>query len=230
LTEISSGSNKRDIGVIEAYFDESGTHKGAKVLCVAGYIGDRKKWSLVLKKFNIAYFHAKDPRCNPLRPYLAKLIINSDLVAIAASINPADYKIFAGEQFKSTLGNPYSICTFACAIHIKQWLKDQDRVSIIIEHGQPNAEHVEKMLKSLIDEPIYQIASVGIASKKEFLPLQTADFLAHVISTQDIKWINRLVTKNNILSAHIRGPQIISMSKQIKELIDIRRHIRKQRD
>ena len=222
--------------MIEAYFDESGTHAGAKVLCVACYIGDRERWSFFEKEWssilhqypNIPYFHAKDPKCDVLRPYLARTILNCDLVANITTINPINYKQYTGAQFRSTLGNAYSVCALNCALKFKNWLNPDDRTAIIIEDGQSSAEHVEKLLKTLIGHPDYNIASIAIANKKDYLPLQAADFLAHVMSNRDIKWINTLATGNNLMHAHINKEQLHSISKQIKTLISLRRNIRKR--
>jgi hypothetical protein len=65
------------------------------------------------------------------------------------------------------------------------------------------------------------------AAKKDYLPLQASDFLAHVMGNHDIKWIEELVTEKNILHAHINAAQINSMSKEIKTLISLRRNMRK---
>ena len=53
--------------MFEAYFDESGTHDGAHVLCVAGYLFESKKcksldlaWQAMLAEYNLPFFHMVD--------------------------------------------------------------------------------------------------------------------------------------------------------------------------
>ena len=49
-----SGNGRFFTAMIEAYLDESGTHAGAPVLCVAGYAGNRRQW----KNFGKEWFPA----------------------------------------------------------------------------------------------------------------------------------------------------------------------------
>ena len=51
----------------DAYFDESGTHEGAHVLCVAGYVIEReevrkfiKEWNKELQRYDLPYFRMSE--------------------------------------------------------------------------------------------------------------------------------------------------------------------------
>jgi len=53
--------------MLEAYFDESGTHRGSPVMCVAGYLFDSdqafrldQEWGATLADFGLSHFHAVD--------------------------------------------------------------------------------------------------------------------------------------------------------------------------
>jgi hypothetical protein len=55
--------------IYTAYFDESGTHAGAKVSAVAGYIADARQWRKyekrarqLFKRHGVEVFHAIDVR------------------------------------------------------------------------------------------------------------------------------------------------------------------------
>jgi hypothetical protein len=48
------------------------------------------------------------------------------------------------------------------------------------------------MLEQLMRALDFDVASVTVAKKKDFVPLQAADFLAHCGSTND-PWIDKLV-------------------------------------
>jgi hypothetical protein len=55
------------VPLLEAYFDESGSHEGAPVLCVAGYLFERTKreqldllWKSVLDRYQLPFFHMVD--------------------------------------------------------------------------------------------------------------------------------------------------------------------------
>ena len=53
--------------MMEAYFDESGTHGESLVMCIAGYLLTSeqathldREWADVLRKFGVKIFHAVD--------------------------------------------------------------------------------------------------------------------------------------------------------------------------
>jgi hypothetical protein len=55
--------------VFTAYFDESGTHAGAEVSAMAGFVGDKRQWwkfekraDKLFKSFHVDIFHTIDVR------------------------------------------------------------------------------------------------------------------------------------------------------------------------
>ena len=55
--------------IFTAYFDESGTHAGAELTGMAGFLGDRRQWQKfekragkLFKRFRVDVFHAIDVR------------------------------------------------------------------------------------------------------------------------------------------------------------------------
>ena len=53
--------------MMEAYFDESGTHDSSPVMCVAGYLFSAEQaarldleWADVLDRYKLSHFHAAD--------------------------------------------------------------------------------------------------------------------------------------------------------------------------
>ena len=55
------------MALIEAYFDESGSHDGSSALCVAGYLFEKGEcealdlaWKQTLEKYALPYFHMVD--------------------------------------------------------------------------------------------------------------------------------------------------------------------------
>jgi hypothetical protein len=97
--------------MIEAYFDESGIHDGAKVCVIAGYFGDQDsmkslelEWLDTLNRFHfpVSDFHAKDllgtQRHNDMLMALAKTISNqSSVYSLSQSIVVEDFFSFSEE-------------------------------------------------------------------------------------------------------------------------------------
>jgi len=55
--------------IFTAYFDESGTHAGAELTAMGGFLGDRRQWQKfekragkLFKRFRVDVFHAIDVR------------------------------------------------------------------------------------------------------------------------------------------------------------------------
>lgn len=220
--------------MLEAYLDESGTHMGAEMLCVAGYVGSRgewykfeKEWQNKLDDHEISCFHAKDSKCAPLKLPLASAIERRNLRGIICGVKPITFNNHTSQQFKALIGNAYAACTFACALEICKRAKEMGykSVSFIVEDGQPNSKHVERVLRSMIYYHPVNIAGVMLAKKDEFLPLQTADFLSHVYSTYERNWLEYLMRSQKIKQSIIQPDNLIEVSLLIKDLFRQRRNL-----
>ena len=169
-----------------AYLDESGTHKGSPLVVVAGYAGGHNEWRLFerswrkkLIDYNIDFFHAKNPKCDILRPHLVNEILKRKLYGVICAISPDEYNLYADNRFRSTIGNAYAACTYSCALEIAKIARNNElgKISIVIESGQPNSKYVEKTLKLFMKNPKYDIAGVMLGKKEDFVPLQNSKFL-----------------------------------------------------
>lgn len=224
--------------MFQAFFDESGTHTGAPVLCVAGYAGSQAEWLLFtdewrerLNQFNISCFHAKEPNCNILRPYLAKAILNRELVGFICSVDPATYKAYASAQVKSSMGNAYAACVFMCAWWMRQWADENSlgSLSIVYEAGQPNANFIQRAFNAMMAESgDFGVSAFAMAKKEEFIPLQATDFLSHVYSTKDVIWSKQLAAKGNIIKAAITQEQLKDVSDKAQRAISEQRNKRRR--
>jgi len=226
MIDFLSGDGRRCIAVLYAYLDESGTHNGASVLCVAGYVGNRKQWLSFEKAWNsnfkdseVAIFHAVDSNCDRLRPSLASAIDKGKFMGMICSVSPSVFNNHASIKLKSQLGNAYANCAITCAYGICKWAykKKLDPVTFVYEMGQPNADFVVRALKALAihKDPEINIAHIGLGRKNDFPALATADFLSHVYGNDnknDIDWYNYLVRDSNILHTELNSEKLIKMS------------------
>lgn len=202
------------MGVIQAYIDESGTHTDtdAPAVCVACYFASSIKWAAfekdwkpVLEHHGIKCFQAKNREHDIIRPFLADIIEGCKLRGVVTAVNRKTYDAYASAQTKSLLGDAYGACMSNCVIKVCRLGKELypgSSVKFFIAAGQPKNEHIVLKLNSMtgnsFDSHCAPIAGATLADKEDITPLQTADFLSHVYSTQDTAWINRLTSRGLI--------------------------------
>jgi hypothetical protein len=169
--------------VIEAFLDESGTHRGSPILAVGACVGTHDQWAIFLESWNNLEFHAKNPIYDQLKPKLASAIRKSEIHGVVAFLRPEDWQNHTNIQTKSAIGNAYAVCAFACVEGICRNFSEP--VSFVIEDGQPNSEWVERVIKSLAEDDQWKhcIGPVALAKKRDFVQLHSSDFLAHSWST-----------------------------------------------
>jgi len=226
--------------MIQAYLDESGTHKDAPLVVVAGWLGDRrtwksfiKEWSKHLKKAGVPYFHAKDPRCEPLESLLVHTILKRNLLGLACTVNPSDFQNNTSDRFKSELGNAYSTCAYICAGMISKIAKEygSDSVALVYEAGQPNGNFIYETISAIMAEPVdHRFASINFLNKEHpgAIPLQAADFLAHAIGVNKTKWIEKFLASGKLYPPVEMPPEKLQeSSRKINDMLVQRRKLRR---
>lgn len=225
---------------IDAYIDESGTHGGSRLLSVAACATGREHWesfgdlwSRQLRDANCDYFHAKDPKCNALRPFLVEAIRNQPIFASLVSVRPSDFKKHVGDKYRSLFGNAYATCVYFCALKIDKWSEQlgYESVSYVLETGQPNVRHVVKVLSAMIPRPEFRAVSVAEVAKRDFVQLQVSDFLSNARSTNDEVWLNRLrkaLDETGQLDEEILGPEQLRQSSEAIQRIVLQERARRR--
>ena len=203
---------------MEAFVDESGTHKGSSILTVGAVLGSHQQWRRFLSYWGERPFHAKDPKCGPLKPALFDAICDSNLEIFVASVRPQDYRNHTTAQFRGGLGNAYAVCAFAAAIGACRFCKNNKlgRISFVIEGGQANVDYIRSALEYARMRERLGIASVAVANKKDFVQLCTADFVAHSCSREN-EWFARLWDTGRLSKSFISAERLVQMSEQIGE-------------
>jgi hypothetical protein len=229
LLELWSGSGERLVAVIQAFLDESGTNLETPVLSVAGFYGTQDQWKLFKQHWNPKAdgkeFHAKDS--SKKFPALCEAIEISEIDGILVTIGKETYKKFAGEHFKSSMGNCYAVCSFVCALAICDRIGSQ-RLSIVLEQGQPNIDFVKRMLEFMMYKDFACIAAVATARKSDFIELHAGDFASHLGSTNDKPWMQRLFDSKRLAMTYINQEHIVRTSATVKSLIRLARAARRR--
>jgi hypothetical protein len=204
------------VALIEAYFDESGSHGGSPVLCVAGYVFEKEKceqldleWRQVLKEFLIPYFHMVD--CTHGKRPFAHLDLNErtackkEMISIirkymsfgtAVAVNESNYNSWVPSTLTNLIENAYSFCCWMCLIAIKGWAKENnctDDISYFFEAGHKHQSTTEAVMSRISNNPKlrndYQFSTHAFVRKEKSTPAQAADLFAWLQAAQFKRWL-----------------------------------------
>lgn len=191
------------LGMIEAYFDESGTHASSPFLCVAGYLfeaADCRKfnveWRSMLEDFELPYFHrapceSGDPPFDKLNHVLrrairnraAKIIMAHATCGIGVSVEPASYEKIMPKH--ALVGDAYTFCATGCFHAVRTWgdrHEYQGKIAYFFESGAPSQGAANKIMALRVAGPegrkAYKYRSHSFLLKEQSTPLQAADILA----------------------------------------------------
>jgi hypothetical protein len=203
------------VAFLECYFDESGSHGGSPVLCVAGYIFEKEQckaldlgWKQVLERYRLPFFHMTScahhqypfdhlslDDCIEAQKAMIGLINQHALLGLAMVVNEHDYKVMFGES--SPAGTPYSFCCWQILAGIRAWINRtnfQGEIAYFYEAGHDSMGEANALMNRIFKEPHlregYRYAGHGFVDKKKVRPVQTADILAWHWATQMKRWLN----------------------------------------
>ncbi len=186
--------------MIRAYFDESGTHVGSPLTCVAGYLfKDRdarlldRKWGEVLDSAGLHYFHMVDcahgvgefkakskPERISIETKLISLIKKHATLGIVASICDSDFYQVAERE-----SSPYVLCLTWCLAGVAQWAaatKFDGKISYFFEAGHASQSLANSAMEGLNKSAVLKTGtryhSHVFIGKEDARPLQAADLLA----------------------------------------------------
>ena len=224
--------------MVEVYLDESGMHQNAPVVSVAAYAAEHREWAAfeatwtsVLSVAGLPLFHAKESRCDPLREPLVKALRAQQIFGWLCTVDTDAYRDQESHQLKSTLGNAYAQAVFRCATEVCLWSGREGLgpAAFVIEHGQANVNFIKETLELFIGSEELSVASVAVARKDEFVPLQAADFLAHCGGGSERGWLNELIGDGpgRASHAHLGPDDAVRMSEEIEPINRQRRRLRK---
>ncbi len=192
--------------MLEAYFDESGTHAGSPVMCVAGYLLSAeqalhldREWAETLTEFGVSCFHmadcahsveefsGMDPRKRKdLLVRLIGIIKRRVEIGIAVSISETDFGRIDAPKWKR--GGPYSLAALQVLAAVVSWADTysyKGKISYFFESGHKHQSHTNKaidMLRARDQEGgvnYLRYHTHTFAGKCDLRPLQAADLLAY---------------------------------------------------
>jgi hypothetical protein len=195
--------------IFTAYLDESGTHAGAEVSAMGGYVADARQWrkyekrtAKLFKRYGVKVFHAIDVRrghadfkgwtVDRKIEFLDEFqhIINETLESgVVAFIRDDDYKYYSGLNWpkKTRRDSKYTLMFRACLAqfvdvvgHIPQ--TNEPRLHIVLEDGHNNAEDARRnynWVRDRLSDARRALAGLTLSTKDDCLPLAAADHFAY---------------------------------------------------
>jgi hypothetical protein len=194
--------------VLTAYFDESGTHAGAEISAMAGFVGDARQWrkfekraGKLFRRFRVDVFHTIDVRrtdkdfegwkVDRKIEFLDEFqhIINETLESgVASFIRDDDYQYYSRLLWpkKSRRDSKYGILFRACLSQIIDTVAhlqmgDERRLHIVLENGHKNADdtlRIYNWARGRLGQS-RALAGLTFGNKKTDLPLAAADLFAY---------------------------------------------------
>jgi len=198
------------MGMLSAYFDESGTDASNRVAVVAGYVGSDfqwrrfcKRWDVALSLENVKIMHRSDlenfqgefteakgwcpTRRNLFVPKFQSIIKRHTYSAVSAAVVKKDFNLVMPPWVGSLFGGVYGWCAFMCVVAMRGWCEERrhsERINWTFESGsEVPACEIDEMFRvlQLPDlRDLYRIGSVTFDTK-DLKPLQAADVVAYEV-------------------------------------------------
>jgi hypothetical protein len=182
------------LAVLKCTIDESGTHKGAAVLCVGGCVATTRQWGLLAKEWKPRIkhlrkgYHAKRADCEELNVELAELMRVRLDHTLAITIIEDEYNAYAPPRFRSRVGGAYALAVHALVFEVGQWCakKEINHVAYLLESGHRNQPYVDRVFQYFMAVPHLRkqsrLWSWSWGSKAD-TSLHPPDLLSHEIAT-----------------------------------------------
>lgn len=191
----------------QAFFDESGSHHGSAILCVAGYVFRKNdaiklghEWRKVLRWKKLPYFHMVDcahgngPFANLTRDEriavetrLIEIIKRFAIQGITVTVDPMEYASFPAKlPIKPGLyDNAYSFCAQSILAGISAFIEKNPQIGKMVyffEAGHKSRPQAEEIMRAMFAVPKhkhdFRYAGHAFVQKEDSPQIQAADLLA----------------------------------------------------
>ena len=179
MLEILAPGGSDFVAFLECYFDESGTHDGSPVLCVAGYLFDQDqckaldlKWKASLERYKLPFFrmsacahntdtvkvypfeHLSAAECIAVEKEMIGHINEHALLGVAVAVNETEYNALFGSN--SPAGTPYAFCCWQVLAGIQSWIlrnqfRGRGKAAYFFEAGHRDQSEANALMKRIFD-------------------------------------------------------------------------------
>jgi hypothetical protein len=190
----------------QAFFDESGSHDGSPILCLAGYIFKKSEaiklgheWRKVLAWKKLPYFHmvkcahGNGPFANLTKPErievatkMIEVIKRRAIQGMAVTVNSDDCaEVVLNNSPLTAYRSAYSFCAHNIMAGITVWIDNNPTVkemAYFFEAGHQSANEANQFMVGLFSTPQrkeeYRYVAHGFVEKRRSPAVQAADLLA----------------------------------------------------
>lgn len=195
------------VAVLKAYFDESGTHEGARITSVGGYLFEpeplrrfNREWKRALDKAEVEFFHMAEfghlggpfkgismKRANILQATALTTIKRRVRQGFVVALSEREYRVAATPEWRAWYGSTaYLACVqFICqavGYYVTREYGPAEPVAYVFEGGAPHMQEAADKMVLMSTRPDMKASShfhSGVfADKKTASALQAADILA----------------------------------------------------
>ena len=191
---------------IHAYFDESGSHKGSPVLCVAGYAFEKRnakrlssEWTSILRHFELPYFHMVE--CAHGNGVFAKLTKRARIQVATEMIRTIKKRASFGfaisvdpEAFSEVMPtwgpakSAYAFCARCAIDEMGRWFfktRFRGKSNYFFESGHESRSEADRVISNVLTNPLQKSQRIhygynvhAFVLKADAPPIQAADMLA----------------------------------------------------
>jgi hypothetical protein len=191
----------------QAYFDESGSHDGSPILCVAGYVFRKSQaiklgheWRKILRWKKLPYFHMVEcahgngPFANltlaeriAVETRMIEIIKKHAVQGISVTVDPVEYASFPGKlpTKPGLYDNAYALCTQTIMAGISAFIDANPKIenmAYFFEAGHKSRFQADEIMRAMFAVPKHKrdFRYVGHAfvEKQKSPQIQAADLLA----------------------------------------------------
>ena len=189
-----------------AYFDESGTHDGAEVTVVGGFVAEPDKWEqfskvwqVALDDYGLEYFHMSEfesrqgPHAtwanaerNELLNRFLDIIHEYVLLSVGIIIPMRSFDQLLSAKAKAICGNAYGLAAIGCWRKLGDAAQDPSGDAVlayVMEAGANGGGALKNIFSAESKDADWRnrnrIESVEFRDKRLFLPVQAADRLVY---------------------------------------------------
>ncbi|MBY0582715.1 MAG: DUF3800 domain-containing protein [Sphingomonas sp.] len=200
------GQSRRQVIVLKAYFDDSGTHNESDVIAMGGLIADEPVWALMEQKWaalrdelGIRKMHmsacenarnefagwSRDARDKAIARF-SDIICDMNACMLAGAVSRTVWNRVASEtdlanQFSQPIDFLFNVCMRKAMEAKRVSVEGTEKVVVTFDSREENLGFWNKLASGYQESWKHKVSSYAFGSMVDVLPLQAADMIAYEI-------------------------------------------------